>query len=178
MEVWAYEKRVQTILQKCLNRIMRDILGRGPREPVAQMLADLGWLSIPNQVEYRTLFWIRKVERDNSSPFTSSILHVSQTERLTRGWRYKPTFMSQTLATYQLFCHRLASLYLSYNLLPRLLESISISAQILPRESRCCCSGQGLVSRPCGCPPPTRWLGATPGLGWGRPSACHPGTYP
>ena len=122
MEVWAYEKRVQTILQRCLNRIMRDILGRGPREPVAQMLADLGWLSIPNQVEYRSLFWIRKVERENSSPFTSSILHVSQTERLTRGWRYEPKFMSQTLATSQLFCHRGASLYSSYNLFPQLLE--------------------------------------------------------
>ena len=50
------------------------------------------------------------------------ILHVSQTERLTRGWRYEPVFMSQTLATSQLFCHRGASLYSSYNLFPRLLE--------------------------------------------------------
>ena len=122
VHIYAAERRVQTILQRCLNRIMRDILNRGPRDSVEQMMTDLGWLSIPNQVEYRTLYWIRKVDRENSSPFTSQHLRVSQTERLTRGWRYEPTFMAQTMTTAQQFCHRGSSLYSSYNLFPRLLE--------------------------------------------------------
>ena len=32
LHVYAAEKRVQVILQRCLNRIMRDILNRGPRD--------------------------------------------------------------------------------------------------------------------------------------------------
>ena len=122
LHVYAAERRVQVILQRCLNRIMRDILNRGPRDSVEQMMTDLDWLSIPNQVEYRTLYWMRCVERERSSPYTSDHLKISQTERLTRGWRYEPTFMAQTMTTAQQFCHRGSSLYSSYNLLPRLLE--------------------------------------------------------
>ena len=120
IHVWAYEKRVQVILQRCLNRIMRDILNRGPREPVEGMLQELGWLSIPNQVEYRTLYWMRKVQREGQSPYTAAHLHVSQAERVTRNWSYGPKFMPQTLATAGQFCHRGSSLYSSYNLVPLL----------------------------------------------------------
>ena len=109
-------------MQRALNRIMRTVLDRGPRDSVEKMMEDLDWLSVKNQFEYRTLFWMRKADREvpTSVPFLRSHLELSQTTYSTRRFRVVPDFKPQTIVTSQAFCHRAPSLYSSYDLYPDL----------------------------------------------------------
>ena len=121
MQVWAYEHRVQVMLQRCLSRIMRAILNRGPRDSVEEMMKDLNWLNIKNQFEYRTLFWIRKIDRGaDAGPFLYHNMELSQAAIRTRRWRLEPTWRPQSIVSSQALCHRGLAEYNKFNLYPLL----------------------------------------------------------
>ena len=90
LNIWAGETRVQVLLQRCQNKIMRALLGHqlNDRVPVRRMLEELGWDSVPNMVRYRTVFWVRK--------------HLNtgfNTTYHTRKWHLDVTFTPKTLVT-------------------------------------------------------------------------------
>ena len=124
LQCYGGELRVQTLLQKCLNRFMRGLLGRDQMAPVEPMLTELDWLNIPNLVRFKTLFWFRETDRANQAPYTwdklesSRAIHGHNTRRL----RLEPTFRPQSMASSLSFIHRGSSLYSALNLYPDLSE--------------------------------------------------------
>ena len=123
LQCYGGEHRVQIILQRCLNKIMRCVLGREIRSSVTQMLTDLDWLSIPNLVRYKTLFWFRETDRAAQAPYTWSLLEPSTGHGYhTRRLRLEPKFLPQTMVSSLSFIHRGASLYSEFNLFPDLSE--------------------------------------------------------
>ena len=121
LQCYGGEHRVQLLLQRCLNRVMRGILGREMRSSVADMMTELGWLSIPNMVRYKTLFWFRQTDRERQAPYTWSLLEPSTSHGYnTRRLRLEPSFMAQTMVSSLSFIHRGASLYSELNLFPDL----------------------------------------------------------
>ena len=114
LQCYGGEHRVQLLLQRCLNRVMRGILGREMRSPVADMMTELGWL-------YKTLFWFRQTDRERQAPYTWSLLEPSTSHGYnTRRLRLEPSFMAQTMVSSLSFIHRGASLYSELNLFPDL----------------------------------------------------------
>ena len=111
LEIYAGEARVVSLLQKAQNRVMRAILGKQllDRMPVADMLAELKWVNIPCQVAFRSLYWIRKVDREAMAKFTWSLLYTGQQKIITRHWRLEVPFISKSHATSNQFLSR--SLY-------------------------------------------------------------------
>ena len=135
------EKRVITILQKMMNRVMRCVLGLEKipihETSVAEMLETLGWDNIPRMLTWRTIFWFRRVERGGGSgPYTSSILHRSQAVYETRKKILSVQFIPQTLPTEGCFIHRALKLYEDYNLLPRLFLNKEEMAEVVMSEIR------------------------------------------
>ena len=123
LQCYGGEQRVQILLQRCLNKVMRGILGREIRSSVTQMLTDLDWLSIPNLVRYKTLFWFRETDRAAQAPYTWSLLEPSTGHGYhTRRLRLEPKFPPQTMVSSLSFIHRGASLYSEFNLFPDLSE--------------------------------------------------------
>ena len=121
LQIWGGETRVQLLLQRCLNRVMRGILGREMRSRVSDMLRDLEWLSVPNLVRFKTLFWFRQTDRKNQAPYTRSLLKPSTGHGYhTRRLRLEPVFMPQTIVSSLSFLHRGSSLYSEFNLFPDL----------------------------------------------------------
>ena len=124
LQCYGGELRVQTLLQKCLNRVMRGLLGRDQMAPVEPMMTELDWLNIPNLVRFKTLFWFRETDRANQAPYTwdklesSRAIHGHNTRRL----RLEPTFRPQSMASSLSFIHRGSSLYSALNLYPDLSE--------------------------------------------------------
>ena len=123
LHCYGGERRVQVILQRCLNRIMRGILNREQRSSVEEMMRDLNWLSIPNLVMYKTLFWFRETDRASQAPFTRGLLVTSQQNYHTRRQRLEPCFRPQTMTSSLQFIHRGSSLYNKLDLFPVLADT-------------------------------------------------------
>ena len=119
LEVYGGELRVQTLLQRCQNRIMRALLGKEllDKVPVSSMLAELGWDSVQNMVRYRTLCVIRKVDRHRAAPYMWRLLTTGANHGYnTRRWRLDVSFSSQSMATSNSLVHRGLALYDQLNL--------------------------------------------------------------
>ena len=125
LNIFAGEHRVQVMLQRCQNKVMRALLGHQltDRVSVRDMLAELGWDSVPNMVRYRTLFWIRKVDREACAPYMWKHLDTGFNTRYdTRKWRLNIDIIPRTLVTAGLFPHRGLQLYNAFNLWPLCLD--------------------------------------------------------
>ena len=119
LEVFGGETRVQVLLQRCQNKIMRALLGKQltDRVPVTALLAEVGWDSVQNMVRLKTLFWIRKIDRMRVAPFMARLLSTgSNTTYNTRRWRLDVPFVPRLLVTANCFLHRSLSIYNDFNL--------------------------------------------------------------
>ena len=114
LNIWGGEQRVQVLLQRCQNRIMRALLGKQllDKEPVSVMLKELGWDSVPNMVRYRSLCQLRKIERQRTAPYMWGLLTTGSNHGYnTRNWRLSVEFTPKTLITSNSFLHRSLLLY-------------------------------------------------------------------
>ena len=124
LEIWAGEARVVNLLQKAQNRMMRAILGKEllDKMPVAEMLKELNWINIPCQVAYRSLYWIRRVDREAMSKYTWSLLYTGQQKIITRHWRLDAPFVSKSHATSNQFLVRALYWYNRFQFYPDCIE--------------------------------------------------------
>ena len=119
LQTYGGETRVLTLLQRCQNKVMRALLGKHvtDRVPVAQMLAEIGWNSVTNMMRYKSLFWLRKIDKMKVAPYTASLLTAGANQTYnTRKRRLEIPFMSRYLATASGALHRSVSLYNEFNL--------------------------------------------------------------
>ena len=139
LQIWGGENRVQVLLQRCLNKVMRTVLNKEitDRIPVRQMLLDLGWDSIPNLVRYRTVFWMRKIDREAAAPYLWRLLSTGHNKTYqTRNSRLDVDFRPQTLVTSGMFVHRGLKLYNEENWHPVCLDFDDFKEQARERILR------------------------------------------
>ena len=104
---------------------MRCLLGYklSDRVSVARMLQELDWDSIPNMVRYRTLFWIRKVDREACAPYMWHLVTTGANSVYnTRHTRLDVDFIPRTLITTNWFTHSSLRIYNLFNLWPLCVE--------------------------------------------------------
>ena len=121
LEIWGGENRVQALLQKAQNKILRTILGHklSERVSVASMLNEVDWDSVPNMVRYRILFWIRKVDREACAPYMWHLITTGANSVYnTRHTRIDVDFMPRTLTTTNWFTHSSLKYYNMFNFWP------------------------------------------------------------
>ena len=135
IEIWGGETRVQSLLQKCQNKVMRALLGKHitDRVPVASMLQELEWNNIPIEVAYRSVFWLRKVDRGACAQYTWRLLDCGQSTHHTRHWRVKVPFISQTHATSTMWIHRALHWYNKLDCFPDCSEEEEFLDSVLSR---------------------------------------------
>ena len=111
LELTGGERECRRRLQVCQNSILRIVTGGGYRTPVEEMLRDTGWLSIRNQMNQQSCYWLYRSLREGMQPFLRSKLTVNASDYRTRRQILTVDFRSKTVQSDNTFAFRGTFIY-------------------------------------------------------------------